>query len=390
MKYLKSGFFIITSSLLSISLVVALTNTTHKELDIVKGNTYSISFDKDNNRLSDYTGSSTRSGDSVCHTLINNDVHIGYTNIKYNADNWLTLTKGAEVYNTSSISGMSNISITVSTSSSGLTLYYGNTVRSDAYSLSINATPNEAYNFDFNGYSPNYFLIKNTNTSSIDITINMMDITFSCSDSHIGEYGESLEISGNSAIYGLYPRRKVISSYLVNEITTKGEVDSHGYYIYNNQYYFKDNDTYFTMDVINWQVMSNNENQYTLISRDVLDAHIFDSDTNVFADSELKSWLNNEFLSIAFALNDESLIGEVDIITQPQVKDNIKLGAYTEYSAYKGVYTIAGNSNTRYWTKTITSSKVYYINYNGSVGNDREVTATDVGVRPLIRVSSLK
>lgn len=387
MKYLKSGFFIITSSLLSISLVVALTNTTYKELDIVKGNTYSISFDKDNNKLNDYTGSSTKNGDSVCHTLINNEVNIGYTNIKYSADNWLTISKGGEVYNTSSISGMSNISITVSTSSSGLTLYYGNTVRSDAYSLSINATPNEAYNFDFNGYSPNYFLIKNTNTSSIDITINMMDITFSCSDSHIGEYGETLEISGSSAIYGLYPRRKVISSYLSTEIDTYGESLSGGYTLYKDQYYYKDGSTYFTSNPIHWRVLESVGNTYTLLSEDVIDNHIFDDDSNVYDDSELKIWLNDAFIAKGFALNSASLTGDVTILEKDEINDSFKLSNRTEYSEFKGVYSPSGNMNTRYWTKTIYNTTVWYMNYTGTPSHDYAVNYTQIGVRPVITVN---
>ena len=387
MKYLKSGFFIITSSLLSISLVTALTTKSHKDIEVVKGNTYSISFDKDNNKLFDYTGSSTRSGDASCKTLINNDVHIGYLNAKYSSGNWISLPKNGEIFNTSSILGMTKISITTPSDSSDLVIYYGNTVRDDLYSRSITTTGNVTYNFDFNSYAPNYFLIKNNSSVSKDIAINMMDITFSCSDSHINEHGQTLSISGDKAIYGMYPRRKVISSYLSTEIDTYGESLSSGYTLYKDQYYYKDGSTYFTSNPIHWRVLESVGNTYTLLSEDVIDNHIFDDDSNVYDDSELKIWLNDAFIAKGFALDSASLTGDVTILEKDEINDSFKLSNRTEYSEFKGVYSPSGNMNTRYWTKTIYNTTVWYMNYTGAAGYDKALTATDVGVRPIITVS---
>ena len=149
-----------------------------------------------------------------------------------------------------------------------------------------------------------------TNDVSTEVTINMMEITFSCSDTYIPNYGETLSTNGSVATYGMYPYRKVISSYLSKEIQSKGISKGNGYYSYDNQYYYLDNTTYFTSRAINWEVISNNEGQYELLSQDVLDGHIFDTNTNIFADSELKTWLNSDFKDRAFMLNDSSLVDE--------------------------------------------------------------------------------
>lgn len=385
MKYLKSGFFIITSSLLSISLVTALTTKSYKDIEVVKGNTYSISFDKDHNRLSNYTGSSYITGDAVCKTLSNNDVHIAYQNVKYSGDNWYSLPRNSEIYNASKISGISNISLITTSNSENLTLYYGFSARSDEYSLSLSLVAGETYSFDFNNISPNYFMI--SNDVSTEVTINMMEITFSCSDTYIPNYGETLSTNGSVATYGMYPYRKVISSYLYNEIKSKGISIGNGYYSYDNQYYYLDNTTYFTSRAINWEVISNNEGQYELLSQDVLDGHIFDTNTNIFADSELKTWLNSDFKDKAFMLNDSSLVDEIIILGKDDIPN--KQSKKTEYSVYKGVYN-PSNPCTRYWTSTTYNDTVCYVNYTGVVGHDKDLTATDVGVRPLIRVSSLK
>ena len=52
-----------------------------------------------------------------------------------------------------------------------------------------------------------------------------------------------------------------------------------------------------------------------------------------------------------------------------------------------GVYSPSGNMNTRYWTKTIYNTTVWYMNYTGAPSHDYAVNNTTVGVRPVITVS---
>ena len=51
---------------------------------------------------------------------------------------------------------------------------------------------------------------------------------------------------------------------------------------------------------IEWQVLSREGNKVLVISRYGLDAKRFDEDSNNWANSEIRKWLNGEFYSKAF------------------------------------------------------------------------------------------
>ena len=103
--------------------------------------------------------------------------------------------------------------------------------------------------------------------------------------------------------------------------------------------------------------------------------------TMVFNQSLIKTWLNSSFINIAFSLDDEKYLTEVQL---PNYKDeakidNYKLG-YTDYYLSQGGWSGEG----WYWTNNIHNTQYIYVHSN-TYGAAR-FFKTNVGVRPVIYI----
>ncbi len=141
--------------------------------------------------------------------------------------------------------------------------------------------------------------------------------------------------------YGIYPQSYVSDESLItslNELTTS---ESNGWFLYEGSYFakktanpcssrytFGDGATivngteyWFKCEPIEWNVLSFSDGVYSLVSSMLLDAHCYNSSSkrtidgktiysNNYEYSDIRSWLNGEFYSSAFAL-DDSLIQTV-------------------------------------------------------------------------------
>lgn len=133
-------------------------------------------------------------------------------------------------------------------------------------------------------------------------------------------------VTENTVTYGLYPQTNVNDSSLVsalNALTTPG---TNGYYLYENAYYAKasarpfedntefDNGTtivegttyWFKCEPITWNILSNNNGEYYILSSVLLDARRYGVSSN-YENSEIRTWLNNGFYNSAFALDDSHI-----------------------------------------------------------------------------------
>ena len=88
-------------------------------------------------------------------------------------------------------------------------------------------------------------------------------------------------------------------------------------YVFNNGTSIQNGSEYwFKCETIKWNVLSSNDGTYTLVSSMLLDTHNYyeNYDTRIsngvtiyannYANSSIRSWLNDEFYNKAFALND--------------------------------------------------------------------------------------
>ena len=143
--------------------------------------------------------------------------------------------------------------------------------------------------------------------------------------------------------YGLYPQTNVNSTSLLCSLDSLTTPESNGWYLYDGNYYAKvsakdhynssftpdyytfDNGTviksgtayWFKCEPISWNVLTNNDGEYYLVSSVLLDVHCYYNSTsnrvidgqtvypNNYKYSDIRTWLNEDFYNSAFALGNE-------------------------------------------------------------------------------------
>lgn len=149
-------------------------------------------------------------------------------------------------------------------------------------------------------------------------------------------YGKTPVLSedGKTLTYGLYPQKNVNDSTLVSALNALSTPESNGWYLYDDEYYAKlsanpylsnykfDNGTtivsgttyWFKCEPITWNILSNTNGEYYILSSVLLDTHCYYNSTsnrtidgetiyeNNYEYSDIRIWLNNDFYNSAFAL----------------------------------------------------------------------------------------
>ena len=139
--------------------------------------------------------------------------------------------------------------------------------------------------------------------------------------------------------FGKYPQTHVSDSNLIEELNKLTEVNENGYYVYNNEEYCKINATpivenelyysdgtivtkkaeWFKVEPIKWIVKGTNT--YTLYPMKLLDVAVYDSYGNAYSKSQIRHYLNNDFLTTAFSKEEIELLLPVDqLITEVKVE----------------------------------------------------------------------
>lgn len=149
----------------------------------------------------------------------------------------------------------------------------------------------------------------------------------------------TLSDDGKIIAYGLYPQKNVNDSSLVSALNALTTSEPNGWYLYNKDYYAKVSATpynvsikfdngatiieaatyWFKCEPIVWNVLSNANGEYYVVSSVLLDAHYYynsrayrtiDGKTiypNNYEYSDIRAWLNNEFYNSAFALGNGNI-----------------------------------------------------------------------------------
>ena len=142
---------------------------------------------------------------------------------------------------------------------------------------------------------------------------------------------------GKTITYGLYPQTNVNDSTLISSLNSLTTSEANGWYLYDGNYYAKvsakpydsrctfDNRTtiksgttyWFKCEPIAWNILSNTNGEYYIVSSVLLDAHCYYKSTSnrtidgqtVYANnykySDIRTWLNEDFYNSAFALGNE-------------------------------------------------------------------------------------
>lgn len=210
-------------------------------------------------------------------------------------------------------------------------------------------------------------------------------------------YGESPVLSEDkkTLTYGLYPQTNVNDSSLISALNALTTPESNGWYLYGGDYYAKtsatpyepdykfDNATtivsgvtyWFKCEPITWNVFSNSDGEYYILSSVLLDAHRYKAYwsgtdgngryANNYEYSEIRSWLNDDFYNSAFALNNSyiqpSTVDNSASTTNSSsnsyacsnTQDKVFLPSYQDYiNSDYGFSTSTGSTDTRYCKTT--------------------------------------
>ncbi len=302
----------------------------------------------------------------------------------------------------------------------------GTVTGSDSYEynsqVTVVATPNSGYYFA-GWYSDFELTAKVSDDASYTFTMSASDVSL------YAKFWTQAEEEWNKAhgvvpvvdttkkqvTYGLYPQTVVDDSNLLTALNTLDDTyinSDNGWYFYNNEYYakltatpylssykFNNGDTivkgttyWFLCEPITWDILSNTDGQYYLLSDVLLDVHCYYTstssrfinskivDANNYQYSDIRAWLNGYdgssysvsdytnkgFLDTAFALNYsyiqtttvDNSVSTTDSSDNKyaceNTNDKIFLPSYQDYlnSSYGFSTTSDNSSNTRYCQTT--------------------------------------
>ena len=249
--------------------------------------------------------------------------------------------------------------------------------------VTITATANTGYKFD--GWYDGEQLISESNPYSF--TMPSSGVTykavFSVEETTTIEGATPvIDTTANTVTYGLYPQTYVSDTTLTAELDKLTTTESNTWYLYNNAYYaklsanpyesnytFDDGTTivsgatyWFKCEPITWNILKTNNNEYTLLSNVLLDAHRYGENysgtktktdyngetatvyANNYKYSEIRTWLNTDFYNSTFALNN-SYIQTIEV-------DNSTSTTFTWSSTSSNSYACEN-----------TNDKVYLLSY---------------------------
>lgn len=166
-------------------------------------------------------------------------------------------------------------------------------------------------------------------------------------------HGVMPTISGNKVIYGLYPQSNVNDEELIEQLNDLKRTRYNNYIYYNHEYYAKrvsrlardlnthellsirkfdngdefiEDETYwFKVEPVSWKILKESSNQYNLVSEKLIDVQRYHRNSSIrtidektiysnnYKYSDIRKWLNNDFISASFAFNKSNLtIMEID------------------------------------------------------------------------------
>ena len=251
-----------------------------------------------------------------------------------------------------------------------------------------------------------------------------------------------IDREANTVTYGLYPQTVLEDQNgiydTLNALTTP---ESNGWYLYNDEYYAKLSATpdssrcffdngknivsgttyWFKCEPITWNILPNKYDVHYLLSSVLLDVYRYDViNYNNYANSEIRSFLNNDFYNSAFALGNDYIrtttvnnsASTTDSSSNPyacsNTNDKIFLPSYQDYinSSYgfstskneydtsrkckttdwaraRGALHSDSYKNGPYWTRSPSSGSsthAWYVSSGGTLGTS--TTGTSYCVRP--------
>ncbi len=258
--------------------------------------------------------------------------------------------------------------------------------------------------------------------------------TIYCTDGEIAKDGtltyyeeeKSYVRDGDYIYFGEYPQ-----TIKADDVTITETQDSRGYYLgsdgsyyarviatpYEAGYTFSTGATvtsetvyYFKVEPIRWRILSEKNGEAFLLCDSIISNHRFDDNSNYYANSEIRAWLNSTFYETAFSELARSLIITVEVehtnnkvflLSQTQVTnssygfsyDSSRFMLTSDYSRANGASmstSLSYYGNGRWWLCSIntnTSYAAHYVLNFGSADSSTDVSYDFIGIVPALRIT---
>lgn len=184
-----------------------------------------------------------------------------------------------------------------------------------------------------------------------------------------------------------------------------------GIYFSNNQLIVSGEKYFFKVEPVKWKILKKEEDALLLITKDVIDAHMYDSVTWNYHTSNIKKYLDTEVYEMMFnemerdLIKIENDIGRIFLLDRkfyttsqyPTYKDTrdtdqAREKKPTDFAKAKGAFvssSINYSGNTYYWLRT--SYKDYctfYVDWDGGIsyGNDTIDSNTGVAIALWLKI----
>ena len=220
----------------------------------------------------------------------------------------------------------------------------------------------------------------------------------------------SINRSEYHVTYGVYPQTIVDDADLLDELNALQSPESNGWYLLNDTYYAKkeayaynssmkfSNDelvvtgeTYwFKCELLRWSVVINSTSNNGWIADNIIDGRPFDTNNSTsYSSSEIRSWLNSEFINKAFQFNVANLsvvdsqLGDKATLVTSEYKSSKEP---TDYAIASGVKYDLAYKYGQYWTRTFYKNNMFYCNYNGESLTWSSISYY-AGIVPLININ---
>lgn len=134
---------------------------------------------------------------------------------------------------------------------------------------------------------------------------------------------------GDKVYFGRYYQDKVTDKNEIEELKKHEFVDNELHFD-NIAYIYKDGN-YYKESAIEWRVLDEDSEAYLLLSEKILSNRVYDDwECTCWKYSDIRSWLNSDFINYAFAKEKNDLI-ETDVISR-NVEDFFVAGIQDEYT----------------------------------------------------------
>lgn len=248
--------------------------------------------------------------------------------------------------------------------------------------------------------------------------------------------------------FGSYPQSVVSDPSLKTELSKITTTNSKGYYEYGGSEYAKKNvnagsylykyadgtqvtnntTEFFKVEPILWRILtSDSSGNCILLAEQAINTHRYDSSSNNYMNSEIRTWLNDDFYNSAFKSTEKGAIltttvdnsaATTNSISNPYACDNTSDKVYllsykdyltsygfstsnarycepTDYAIANGSFMYMDERNCNYWTRSPDSDASncgWTVSYDGDlrydiINDEYGVGGSSVSVRPSLSIN---